>query len=158
MPVTLRGLEDSELDLLFEWEQNARAVEMAAFTHADPSDRTAFDAHYERIRTDPAVLLRAIDDGGGLVGTIGSFTIDGDREVTYWISPARWGEGLASAALRAFLDIELTRPLFARAADHNIGSITVLTRAGFERVGGDIGWANGVGREVEESTFRYTRR
>jgi RimJ/RimL family protein N-acetyltransferase len=157
MPIILRDLRDPELDLLFEWEQDARAIAMAAFTHEDPTDRAAFDAHYDRIRNDPAVLLRAIDDGSGLVGTIGSFTIEGDREITYWISPARWGEGIASAALAAFLDVERTRPLYARAADHNLGSIAVLARAGFERIGGDTAFANGVGREVSESVFRYTR-
>ncbi|MCU1415333.1 MAG: putative acetyltransferase [Microbacteriaceae bacterium] len=157
MTIVLRDLDDSELDLLFEWEQHPVAIEMAAFTRADPSDRAAFDAHYERIRADPDVMLRAIDDGQGLVGTIGSFTIEGDREITYWISPERWGEGVASAALAAFLDIEHTRPLFARAADHNLGSTAVLVRAGFERIGGDTGYAAGVGREVVESIFRYTR-
>lgn len=34
------------------------------------------------------------DDGAGLAGTIGSFTLQGDREVTYWIDPSRWVEGL----------------------------------------------------------------
>ena len=40
---------------------------MAAFTRADPSDRNAFDAHYERIQKDPSVFLGAIDDGNSLV-------------------------------------------------------------------------------------------
>lgn len=48
----LRNVGAGELDQLFEGEQDAAAVEMAAFTHADPSDRAAFDAHYERIRND----------------------------------------------------------------------------------------------------------
>jgi hypothetical protein len=53
MAITLRTLADSDLDTLFVWESDPRAVQMAAFTRADPSDRTAFDAHYERIRNDP---------------------------------------------------------------------------------------------------------
>jgi RimJ/RimL family protein N-acetyltransferase len=76
---------------------------MAAFTRADPSDRGAFDAHYERIRNDPSCTLRAIADDGEFVGTVGSFTMKGEREVTYWIAPARWGRGPASRALLAFL-------------------------------------------------------
>jgi len=127
---------------------------MAAFTRADPSDRNVFDAHYERIRTDPSVTLRGIDDGNGLVGTIGSFTIDGVREVTYWIDPARWGEGLASAALLVFLTVETIRPVFARVAEHNLGSARVLARAGFVDIGSETSHADGLGRDVVEHIYR----
>ncbi len=30
-------------------------------------------------------------NNGTFVGTIGSFTMDGEREVTYWIDPSGWG-------------------------------------------------------------------
>jgi RimJ/RimL family protein N-acetyltransferase len=103
MDVVLRTLEDADLDQLYEWERDPTAVAMAAFTRADPADRAAFAAHYERVRSDPDVTIRAIEDEGGLAGMVGSFTIEGDREITYWIDPARWGRGLASAALAAFL-------------------------------------------------------
>ena len=95
---------------------------MAAFTRAGPSNRAAFDVHYQRIRNDPTVTLRAVDDDNGLVGTVASFMMEGDREVSYWIDPARWGEGLASTAPGEFLRVEATRPLLARVAQHNIGS------------------------------------
>jgi len=154
MTIILRDLADAELDRLFDWEQDRVAVEMAAFTRADPSDRDAFDAHYERIRSDPSVFLRAIDDGNGLVGTIGSFTIGGDREVIYWIDPARWGEGLASAALTVFLTVETVRPVFARVAEHNFGSARVLSRAGFLEIGSETSHADGLGRDVVEHIYR----
>jgi len=54
--LTLRDLEDADLDALFDWERDPGAVEMAAFTRADPSDRSAFDAHYARVRSDPDVV------------------------------------------------------------------------------------------------------
>jgi RimJ/RimL family protein N-acetyltransferase len=152
--LTLRTLADSDLDTLFVWESDPRAVELAAFTRADPSDRSAFDAHYERVRNDPANLLLAIDDGAEFVGTIGSFTMEGERNVTYWIAPARWGQGLASRALRAFLAIETTRPLYGRVADHNGGSAKVLARAGFVEVGSETSFAPGVGAEVRERIYR----
>ena len=154
MPVTLRTLTDTDLHTLFVWESDPRAVEMAAFTRPDPSDRGKFDAHYERVRNDPANLLLAIDDDAEFVGTVGSFTMEGERNVTYWIAPARWGQGLASQALRAFLAIEPTRPLYGRVADHNRGSAKVLARAGFVEVGSDTGFAPGVGTEVLERIYR----
>src|SRR5690349_24646230 len=150
MTITLRPFADSDLDPLFAWESDPRAVRMAAFTRANPSDRRAFDAHYERVRSDPSNTLLAIDDAGEFVGTVGSFTIDGEREVTYWIAPARWGQGLATAALRAFLAIETTRPLYGRVAGHNAASATVLSRAGFVEVGSETAFAPGVGAEIVE--------
>lgn len=157
MAVTLRTLADGDLEALFVWESDPRAVRMAAFTRADPSDRGAFDAHYERVRSNPSNTLMAIDDDGEFVGTIGSYTLDGKREVTYWIAPARWGQGLASQALGAFLEIESTRPLYGRVAEHNVASAKVLTRAGFVEVGSDTGFAPGVGADVVERIFRLDR-
>ncbi|MGH3354806.1 MAG: GNAT family N-acetyltransferase [Nocardioidaceae bacterium] len=87
--------------------------------HADDLD---VDAHYQRVRSDPDNTNRAIEEDGALAGMIASFTVDGDREVTYWIDRARWGRGIASAAVQTFLTRESQRPLFARAAAHNLGS------------------------------------
>ena len=154
MPIRLRPLDDSDLDRFFDWERDPAGVAMAAFTPADPSDRSAFDAHYARIRADPDVLERAIEVDGALVGKIASFTVEGHREISYWVDPDRWGRGFASAGLAAFLELELTRPLRARVAEHNIGSATVLTRAGFTRVDSEIAYAAGVGRDVVEHIYR----
>ena len=157
MAITLRTFADSDLDALFLWESDPRAVRMAAFTRGDPSDRSAFDAHYERVRGEPSNTLLAIDDDGEFVGTVGSYTMEGKREVTYWIAPARWGQGIASEALRVFLAIESTRPLFGRVASHNAASAKVLARAGFVEVGSDTGFAAGVGAEVVERIYRLDR-
>lgn len=154
MAITLRPLADGDLDALFVWESDPRAVEMAAFTRADPSDRAAFDAHYERVRGDLSNTLLAVEEDGEFAGTIGSYTLDGRREVTYWIAPERWGRGIASQALRAFLAIERTRPLYGRVAEHNVGSAKVLARAGFVEVGFERGFARGVGGEVTERVYR----
>ncbi len=157
MAIILRTFADGDLDALFAWESDLRAVQMAAFTRANPSDRSAFDAHYERVRSDPSNTLLAIDDDGEFVGTVGSFTMEGEREVTYWIAPARWGQGLASRALRAFLAIEPARPLYGRVADHNVASARVLARAGFVEVGSETAFAPGVGAEVVEHIYRLNR-
>ena len=154
MQIALRELTDDDLDPLFLWEQHPEAVEMAAFTPADPTDRAAFDAHLARIRSDPTTTNRAIEHSGRFVGTIASFPSELGREITYWVDPSLWGQGIASAALLTFLDLEQARPLFARVAVHNVASARVLERAGFVPVGSDRGWANGLGREVDETVFR----
>jgi RimJ/RimL family protein N-acetyltransferase len=66
--ITLRTLTDSDLYSLFIWESDPRAVQMAAFTRATPSDRSEFDAHFERVRNDPSATLLAIDDDAEFVG------------------------------------------------------------------------------------------
>ena len=154
MAIVLRPLADDDLDRLFVSENDDRAVKMAAFTRADSSDRPSFDAHYRRIRENPDDTVLAVDDDGVFVGTVGSFPSELGREVTYWIDPGQWGRGLASAALRSFLDVEPARPLFARVAEHNAGSAKVLGRAGFVQVGTERSWAEGLGREVGETVHR----
>ena len=103
MATVLRPLGDDDLDRLFVWENDDRAVKMAAFTRADSSDRRSFDAHYHRTRDNPECTVYAVDDDGVFVGTVGSFPSEVGREVTYWIDPEQWGRGLASAALRSLL-------------------------------------------------------
>ena len=61
MTITLRALYENDLDDLFRWEGDSNAVDMAAFTRADPTDWAAFDAHYERVRTDPDITSQAIE-------------------------------------------------------------------------------------------------
>ncbi|MBK0297473.1 GNAT family N-acetyltransferase, partial [Bacillus sp. S34] len=63
------------------------------------AERAAFDTHDHHLRSDPDVLHRSIEADGTLVGTIASFPIEGDIEVTYWIDPSMWGRGIAPAAL-----------------------------------------------------------
>jgi RimJ/RimL family protein N-acetyltransferase len=155
--IALRNLVDGDLDALFDWERDPRAVQMAAFTRADPLDRGEFDAHYERVRSDPANTLLAIEDDGELVGTVASFTMEGERNVSYWIAPSRWGQGVASRALRAFLAMEPTRPLYGRVAEHNAASAKVLARAGFVQVGSEVSFAPGVGAELVEHIYRLDR-
>ena len=149
--VTLREIEDADADALFAQMRDPESVVMAAFTAADPDDRAAFDAHRRRIRADPQVIARAILEDGQFVGSIASFVIEGETEITYWINRAFWGQGIASRALAAFLPLVKARPVHARAASDNIGSLRVLQRAGFKITGTDIGYAAGRGKEIEET-------
>ncbi len=45
------------------------------------------------------------------------------------------------------------RPIMARAASANAGSVAVLRKAGFVDIGRDVGLAEGVGAEIEETVF-----
>lgn len=152
--IALREIADGDLDALFRQMSDPESVRMAAFTAKDPRDRAAFDAHMAKVRADPECLLLAVTRDGEFVGTVGSYVIEGDTEVTYWIDRAAWGQGIASRALRLLLERQPVRPLHARAAADNAASLRVLAKAGFRPVGSDIGYANARGGEIEESILR----
>jgi RimJ/RimL family protein N-acetyltransferase len=152
--VALRPVEDSDLDALFEHMRDPEAARMAAFVAKDPDDRAAFDAHMAKIRKLPDATLSAVTLDGRLVGSIGSFILDGHTEVTYWIDRSFWGQGIAGRALALLLQSVRERPVFARAASDNVGSLKVLQRAGFAIVGTETGFANGRNAEIETTILR----
>ncbi|WP_033338198.1 GNAT family N-acetyltransferase [Catenuloplanes japonicus] len=155
--VALRPVRDADLDTLFALMRDPESVRMAAFTAKDPGDRAAFDAHMARIRASPDADNRAVTLDGRLVGSIAAFVLDGDTEVTYWIDRSFWGQGIASRALALLLDSVPVRPVLARAASDNAGSLAVLRRAGFTVIGTDTGFANARGTEIEETILRLDR-
>ena len=154
MNVSLRPLEDRDLDTLYQQWIDPESVRMAAFTAENQTDRRAFHDRMARLRADTSVSHRVIDVDGEAAGTIGSFRIDDQLEVTYWVGRAHWGKGIATAALQILLTETAERPVYARAASDNIGSLRVLEKAGFRRVGVDRGFAFARGEEIEETILR----
>lgn len=151
--IELRPLDDDDLDAVFEMMRDREGIAMAAFTAKDPDDRAAFDAWIARQRSSDDVEFFVVTENSGFAGTAGLFTVDGDREVTYWIARHAWGRGVATEAMRLLVSHEPTRPLFARAAAHNTASIAVLEHNGFTEVSRNVDFAPGLGREVEEIVF-----
>jgi RimJ/RimL family protein N-acetyltransferase len=154
MNVSLRPLEDRDLEALYQQVTDPESIRMAAFTSKDFTDRRAFLDRMARLRDDPSVTHLVIDVDGAAAGTIGSFRIDDQLEVTYWVDRTQWGKGVASAALQILLGETAERPVYARAASDNLGSLRVLEKAGFRRVGVDRGFAAGRGEEIEETILR----
>jgi len=152
--VTLRPVQESDLDALFRQQCDPESVRMAAFTPEDPDDRQRFDAHMARVLSSPETMNRVILLNGEVVGSIAAFVIEGDTEITYWIDRAVWGRGIASQALALFLEIVATRPLRARAASDNAGSLRVLEKAGFRVIGTEVAFAQARGSEIEETILR----
>ena len=148
--VTLRPVETRDLDTLFGFMADPGAVSMAAFTAQDPTDREAFDAHWDRLLALETVTMRTIVTHGEIAGNIGSYEGDLGRELTYWIGRPFWGAGIATEALRQFLAVDGARPLHARVVTDNRRSIRVLETNGFTTVRTDEGFAHGRGEVVAE--------
>ena len=151
----LREVRDTDLDVLFSHWTDPEANRVAAFAPADPSDREAFDERWRRIRDSDDSTALVIEVDGKVVGSISSWTNEGEREVTYWIGRENWGKGIATRALAEFLaDVERTRPIQASTADDNVGSQRVLEKCGFRRVGVGRAFATSRGEELDEVFFR----
>ena len=152
--LVLREIEDRDLGVLFEHWTDPDSIRMAAFTSPDQNDRTAFERRWARLRSDPSTTNRIVEIDGRVVGHIASFDLEGHREITYWIGREDWGRGIATRALKVFLELEATRPLYAGAASDNAASIRVLTKCGFRIVGEGRGFAHGRNEETNDVVLR----
>jgi RimJ/RimL family protein N-acetyltransferase len=126
--VSLRDVEDGDLETFFEQASDPEAVKMAAFP---ARERDAFLAHWQRTRLEPSVVLRTVIVDGQVAGNVVSWSDSDHREVGYWLGQDFWGRGIATAALGQFLKLVSSRPLEAHVAAHNTASRRVLEKCGF---------------------------
>ncbi|MEJ1200162.1 MULTISPECIES: GNAT family N-acetyltransferase [unclassified Streptomyces] len=149
MHIALREVHDSDLPVFFRQMNDPEALRMAAFTPEDPADRDAFETHWRKIRASVDVVRTILGDGD-VIGSAAVYGEPGEREVTYWVDRAYWGRGVATAALRVLLAEVPDRPLYARAAADNTGSLRVLEKCGFEESAHARGFAPARGEEIDE--------
>jgi RimJ/RimL family protein N-acetyltransferase len=123
---------ESDLPIFFEHQRDPEGARMAAFT---PRNREAFVAHWTtKVLGAETGIVKTVLVDGKVAGNVMSFEHAGRREVGYWIGREFWGRGVATAALKRFLDYDRTRPLYAGVVTHNVGSIRVLEKCGFSKV------------------------
>jgi RimJ/RimL family protein N-acetyltransferase len=140
--VRIRDVREDDLEVFFEQQLDPEATRMAAFP---ARDREAFMAHWAKTDLDDANIKQTVVLDGQVAGNMLSWEQDGQRLVGYWIGRPYWGRGVATAALALFLERVPTRPIHAHVAVHNAGSIRVLEKCGFQRVGDATVGEDGVG-------------
>jgi RimJ/RimL family protein N-acetyltransferase len=129
MTVTLREVTQEDLPIFFEHQLDAEATRMAAF----PSrDRDAFMAHWARIMNNETGILNTILADDTVAGNVVYWEAAGEPNIGYWLGKTHWGKGIASAALAQFLTKIEARPVYAHVAKHNVASIRVLQKCGFQ--------------------------
>jgi RimJ/RimL family protein N-acetyltransferase len=151
--LTIRKAHESDLEAFYQHQLDPEYNRMAAFGSANPEDRIAFMDHKHKILRDPTCLFYTIELDLEPIGNIGSFFFDGERDLGYGIAKEHWGKGFATRAVQAFLLIENTRPLGARVAIHNPGSVRVLEKCGFKYVKIEHGFSDFLQTTVEEKIF-----
>jgi RimJ/RimL family protein N-acetyltransferase len=149
--VELRDVLEEDLPILFEYQLDPIATEMAAFP---AREREAFMSHWAKILRDETVMTKTVLVDGEVAGDIVSFERLGQREVGYWIGRDHWGKGVATGALSAFLHHDGSRPLIARVATRNVASIRVLEKCGFTIMDAEDDVADPLGDGVEETVLR----
>lgn len=153
LDIKLRPTEISDLNILFQFQLDKEGGYLAAFMPKDHTDKSAYINKHKKLLIDPSVNNQTIILKNTIVGSVGKFVMEGHPEITYWIDRNFWGQGIASTALNAFLQIELTRPIYGRVAFDNIGSQKVLEKCGFLKTGTDKGFANARQTEIEEFIY-----
>ncbi len=152
--ITLTKTKKDELEIFFQFQLDKEANYLAAFTAKDPNDKNAYIEKHSRHLTDPAINMRTIKANGEVAGSIAKFVMENEAEITYWIDRKLWGQGIATPALKDFLKIELTRPIYGRVAFDNYGSQKVLKKCGFVKIGTEKGFANARQSEIEEYIYK----
>lgn len=145
----LRDVVDSDLPIFYKQQLDPESTRMAAFPARE--EWTEFLAHWRKILGDPSGCKQTIVWNDRVAGNIVSWTHEERRLIGYWIGREYWGRGIATAALAEFLGHDRVRPLHAFVAVHNVGSIRVLAKCGFVRIGGATTAPDG----VDEYLYRF---
>lgn len=148
--VYLRDVIPADLAAFYDQQLDPEANFMAAFTSKNATDRTAFNIHWEKILADSKIVVRTILAGRKIAGYVLHHSWFDDPEITYWLGREFWGKGIASQAVKLFLEQQKLRPLYGRVAKDNLGSRRVLEKNGFVVIGEDKGYSNARGAEIEE--------
>ena len=141
--LSVRSWRNDDLKALLRHANNPNIA--ANLRDQFPSPYTRHDAleFLDYARSQEPECSFAIEYGGEAVGGVG-FLMGRDiarisAEMGYWLSEQLWGRGIATRAVTATSDwaldhYKLSR-VFAMSFVHNVASIRVLEKAGFEREG-----------------------
>jgi len=94
-----------------------------------------------------------------VMGVISLLRLDRDQsQIGYWVAPAFWNAGIATAAVTALLEANPHQAdrTFAEVFQDNPGSARVLTNCGFDYLGDAEAFS--VARDSSIKTWTYTRK
>ena len=149
----LRTTTLKDLETLFVFQLDKESNYLAAFTSKDPSNKEAYIEKWTSLLANKTINSKTILAEEKIVGSIAKFEMEGEAELTYWIGRDFWGRGIASNALKIFLEEEKSRPIYGRVAFDNLGSKRVLEKCGFTMIKTEKGYANAREKEIEEYVF-----
>lgn len=155
--IKLRPSVAEDINNFFEYQLDPEANYLAAFTAKDSTDKTAYLEKYTKLLYNPTVNMQTIVVDSNVVGTVTKFEINDEAEVAFWIDKPFWGQGIATKALKMFLDIETKRPIWGHTAFDNIGSQKILEQCGFVKTGTEKSFASARQAEIEEFIYKLNK-
>ncbi len=139
----VRSWRKSDLDALLRHANNPKIAANLRDQFPHPYTRRDALDYLNFVRDQKPERAFALEHAGEAIGGLG-FQIGVDiarvsAEMGYWVSETYWGRGFATRAAEAvsdwaFAEYQLTR-VFALVFSHNLASIRVLEKAGFQREG-----------------------
>jgi RimJ/RimL family protein N-acetyltransferase len=139
----VRSWRKDDLDALLRHANNPKIATNLRDQFPHPYTRRDGVEYLNYVRSLEIETSFAVEFEGEAVGGIG-FKMGTDiarlsAEMGYWLGEPYWGRGLTTRAVSAtsdwaFEQYKLTR-IFAMAFSHNVASMRVLEKAGFEREG-----------------------
>ncbi|MEQ9261407.1 MAG: GNAT family N-acetyltransferase [Roseovarius sp.] len=156
----LRPLRPSDAGLIAHYAGDARVAKNTT-TIPHPLPPGATEAYIARAQApDRTEDVWAIDatksEGSELLGLIGLERMERDQsEIGYWVAPACWNTGIASAAVEALIaaNPQNCRTLFASVFQDNPASARVLTNCGFQYLGDAEAFSVARGAKVPTWTY-----
>jgi RimJ/RimL family protein N-acetyltransferase len=147
--VMLRQVLPGDLPTFFRNQQDPLANELAAFP-ARSWDAFLLHRQQQLLGNSTTIESTVVAADGAVAGHVLSWQQGGQRFLGYWLGREHWGKGIATAALRLFLNVDQHRPLFAHVSLRNPASQRVLEKCGLCRIGGPERAPDG----VEEYLYR----
>lgn len=159
----LRPVRPSDAGLIEFYTSDDRVARATtSIPHPLPPGATeAFiDRAQDAARSEFVWVMDGTKTGGPeVMGVISLDQIDvGQCEISYWVAPAYWNSGVASAAVASLIASNPlhSRTLFATVFQDNAASARVLTNNGFQYLG-DAETFN-VARNAKVATWTYSRK
>ncbi|SEM05689.1 Protein N-acetyltransferase, RimJ/RimL family [Roseovarius azorensis] len=159
----LRPLRNSDAGLI---ALNAGDVRVARCTSSIPhplppgaTEALIARAHAEDRAEDVWAIDGSRSGASEVMGLISLMRVDeGQSEISYWVAPAYWNAGVASAAVEALLAANPhgARTIFASVFQDNTASARVLTNCGFQYLGDAEAFC--VARNATVPTWTYSRK
>jgi len=133
----LRDFKYTDIPHLLRYLNNDKVTQY--ITASIPQPYTSDDASWWINEGSQSENIKAIEHEGIFVGcisaTLGNFEYNRSAELGYWIGEEHWGQGIATAAVKAFSDHLLDKTqlarLFVSVVNDNKASIRVLEKNNF---------------------------
>ncbi len=151
--ITLRRTEVGDLEVLFNYQMDEEYGHMAAFVNENYQNKDVYIEKWTRLLADPTVDTHAILLDNKVVGSVGTWMLEDEPQITYGVGKEFWGKGIVTEALRQFLAFTDRRPLYGRAAADNVASISILKKCGFKKIGDEQHYAHARGKEIDEVVY-----